>query len=129
MAGTFRFELVSPERIVVSADADQVVVPGAEGDFAVLAGHAPVVSSLRPGVIEATIGGSKRRLFVKGGFAEVTPERLTVLAERAIDVEQAGASVLGEELEAARRELAEATSETARQRAAAAIEGLQALSR
>lgn len=129
MAGTFKFELVSPERILMSADAEQVVVPGADGDFAVLQGHAPVVSSLRPGVIEATVAGGKRRLFVKGGFAEVEPERLTVLAERALDIDQADAAALGAELEAARKELADAASEPVKMRAALAVERLQALQR
>jgi len=77
MAGTFKFELVSPERVLLSIDADQVVVPGSDGEFAVLAGHAPVIATLRPGVLDVTAGGSKRRLFVKSGFAEVDPSRLT----------------------------------------------------
>lgn len=129
MAGTFKFELVSPERILVSADADQVVVPGADGDFAVLNGHAPLVSTLRPGVIEATMGGSKRRLFVKGGFAEVEPNRLTVLAERAIDVDQADGATLVAELEAARKDLANASTEPMKMRAAEVVERLQSLQR
>ena len=84
MADTFRFELVSPERVLVSVDAAQVVVPGAEGDFGVLAGHAPLVSTLRPGVVEVTAPDTPAaRIFVKGGFAEVEPDRLTILAQRA----------------------------------------------
>ena len=75
MAGTFKFELVSPERILLSVDADQVVVPGADGDFAVLAGHAPVIATLRPGVLGVTAGGTRKRLFVKSGFCEVDPSR------------------------------------------------------
>jgi F-type H+-transporting ATPase subunit epsilon len=130
MAGTFKFELVSPERVLVSADADQVVVPGGDGDFAVLAGHAPVVSTLRPGIIEADLKGSRKRLFVKSGFAEVEPDRLTILAERAVEVDGAdGARALAGELEAARKELAAAETDSARARARALIERIEALQR
>src|SRR5262245_51397604 len=91
MAGTFQFELVTPERMVLSQDATQVVVPGMEGEFTVLAGHAPVISALRPGVVDATLGDARRvRVFVKGGFAEADADRLVVLAERAMDVEAMG---------------------------------------
>ena len=129
MAGTFKFELVSPERILLSADAEQVVVPGAEGDFTVLAGHAPVVSTLRPGVIEATVGGARKRLFVKGGFAEVEPDRLTVLAERALDIEQTDSAALAAELEAARKDLETAVGDQARKFAHDAVDRLQSLHR
>jgi F-type H+-transporting ATPase subunit epsilon len=87
MAGTFKFELVSPERILVSTDVDEVLVPGTDGDFTVLAGHAPVISTLRPGVIETKpAGGGVTRIFIDGGFCEVTPTSLTVLAEKAHDI-------------------------------------------
>ena len=76
MAGTFKFELVTPERMVLSQDASQVVVPGVEGEFTVLPGHAPVISALRPGVVDATLGDARNiRVFVKGGFAEVDADR------------------------------------------------------
>ncbi len=81
---TFKFELVSPERMLASADVAMVVVPGAEGDFGVLPGHAPLMSTIRPGIIEvyATEGSSpSARYEIEGGFAEVTPEGLTILAE------------------------------------------------
>ena len=83
MAGTFKFELVTPERMALSQDATQVRVPGVEGEFTVLAGHAPVISALRPGVIEVSLaeGGETERIFVKGGFAEVGGDRVTVLAQ------------------------------------------------
>ena len=84
MAGTFKFELVTPERMALSEDVGQVVVPGIEGEFTVLAGHAPVISVLRPGIIDVTLpDASKTRIFVRGGFAEVDADHLTVLAERA----------------------------------------------
>jgi F-type H+-transporting ATPase subunit epsilon len=102
MAGTFKFELVTPERMLLSEDAAQVVVPGVEGEFTVLAGHAPVVSALRPGVVDATLSDSRTvRVFVKGGFAEVDAERLIVLAERAFDVGAIDDSGISAELQTA----------------------------
>jgi F-type H+-transporting ATPase subunit epsilon len=83
-AGKVAFELVSPERVLASVAADMVVVPGVEGDFGVLAEHAPVLSLLRPGVIEVYDGNTvSERIFVEGGFAEVNPHGLIVLAEAA----------------------------------------------
>lgn len=114
MAGTFKFELVSPERILLSVDAEQVVVPGAEGDFAVLPGHAPVIATLRPGVLNVTAGGVKKKLFVKSGFADVGPARLTILAQKAYDVEEMTASVVAEELKLAEAELVGAQTDEAR---------------
>ena len=85
MTDKVEFELVSPERLLVSKPVDMVVVPGAEGDFGVLRGHAPLISTLRLGVIDIhDEGGVTERIFVAGGFAEVTGERCTVLAEEAI---------------------------------------------
>ena len=71
MAGTFKFELVSPEKVLMSADAEQVMLPATEGDMTVLAQHAPVVVNLRPGVIDVGLPGSKSRLYVKSGIAEI----------------------------------------------------------
>jgi F-type H+-transporting ATPase subunit epsilon len=130
MAGTFSFELVTPERMLLSEDAAQVVVPGVEGEFTVLAGHAPVVSALRPGVVNATLGeGGIKRIFVKGGFAEVDAERLIVLAERAIDLATVDASGIAAELQTAEAELAAATTDAARLAAASAVDQLRALQR
>jgi F-type H+-transporting ATPase subunit epsilon len=130
MAGTFRFELVTPERMALSEDVAQVVVPGLEGEFAVLPGHAPVISALRPGVIDVTMPDARRtRLFVKGGFAEVDAEHVTVLAERALDVEAMDAATIAAELEAAEAELAAAGDDAARLAAAAAVDRLKALGR
>ncbi len=124
---SFKFELVSPERILVSEDVDQVVLPGTEGDFAVLVGHAPFVSTLRPGVLDVTAGATRKRLLVKGGFAEVDPTRLTVLAEQAFDVADLDAAKIGKELETAEAELAAAKDDDARHRASTLIEQLKAL--
>jgi len=130
MAGTFKFELVTPERMALSQDAAQVVVPGLEGDFTVLPGHAPVISALRPGVVDVTLpDASKARIFVKGGFAEVDQEQLTVLAERALDVEAMDAGTIAAELAAAEADLAAADNDTARLTANAALAQLRGLQR
>ncbi|MEM1044812.1 MAG: F0F1 ATP synthase subunit epsilon [Pseudomonadota bacterium] len=84
MAETFQFELVSPARLVISEAVEEVVVPGAEGDFGVLAGHAPFMSTMRPGFIEVKREGGTERIFVPGGFADTTAAGLTILAEEAI---------------------------------------------
>jgi F-type H+-transporting ATPase subunit epsilon len=88
MADRIQFELVSPERLLLSDPVEMVVIPGSEGNFGVLPGHAPLVSTIRPGMIEVYEGGvSVKRLFVVGGIAEVTPERCTVLADAAMPPE------------------------------------------
>ena len=117
MAATFNFELVTPERLLLSGAAEQVVVPGAEGDFAVLAGHAPVISTLRPGILEITMADGKQRVFVKKGVAEADPERLTVLAQTAVTVESLDAATIAAELKAAEAELAEAKDDQSRRMA------------
>ena len=89
MADLFSFELVSPERLLLSKDASMVVIPGAEGDFGVLVGHTPLISALRPGVIDVYVGDTvDERIFVAGGFAEVTGARCTVLAEEAVPIDE-----------------------------------------
>ena len=82
---TFHFSLVAPERELFSAEVDQVDAPGAEGDFGVLAGHAPFMTALREGSVTVYSGGQTRVFTIKGGFADVTPEGLTVLAEQAVE--------------------------------------------
>lgn len=86
MAEKVAFEIVLPDRLLMSADVEAVVVPGREGDFTVLAGHAPVITTLRPNVIEVfeEQSGTPTRIFVRGGFADLAADRLTVLAEEAI---------------------------------------------
>lgn len=115
MAGTVAFELVSPERLLVSAPVEMVVVPGAEGDFGVLPGHAPMISAVRTGVISIWNGGAvERRIFVAGGFAEVEPDRCTVLAEDAVALEDAAPQDAEDRLREARQALEEAADEAAR---------------
>lgn len=128
MAGTFKFELVTPERMVVSEEASQVVVPGSEGAFTVLPGHAPVISALRPGVINATLGdGRNVRAFVRGGFAEVDADRLIILAERALNVDKLDPSTIAQELQAAEAEFSGATADHERTAASHAIAELKSL--
>jgi F-type H+-transporting ATPase subunit epsilon len=87
MADKVAFELVSPDRLLVSEDVDMVVIPGTEGDFGVLYGHQPMISTVRPGILEVQNGGSEnRRIFVNGGFAEITGDRCAVMTEEAVPV-------------------------------------------
>src|SRR5580700_6756599 len=85
---TFHFDLVSPEKMAFSGEVDQVDIPGVEGDFGVLAGHAPVVAAIRPGILTVITGGSKQKIIVLGGIAEVSDKGLTVLADVATSLEE-----------------------------------------
>lgn len=98
------FELVSPEALVLSGDAQQVVVPGTEGYFTVMADHAPMMSTIKSGVIGVTMGdGSSKDLYVRGGFADVSPSGLTILAEQAIPLEELDVSSIEKDIEEARK--------------------------
>ena len=83
---TFHFDLVSPEKLAYSGEVDQVDIPGVEGDFGVLAGHAPVVAVIRPGILTVIVGGKHEKIIVLGGLAEVSEKGLTVLADTATSV-------------------------------------------
>lgn len=110
------FSLVSPEKLLLSEDVDMVVVPGAEGDFGVLAGHIPLISTIRPGVIAIHQGGVvTKRLFVAGGFAEVTPERCTVLADQAEAVESINTSATEQQIKNLTEDYAAAKTEAEKQ--------------
>jgi len=85
---TFHFDLVSPEKIAFSGEVDQVDVPGLEGDFGVLAGHSPLVASVRPGILTVTVNGKHQKIIVLGGLAEVNAKGLTVLADTATSIEE-----------------------------------------
>jgi F-type H+-transporting ATPase subunit epsilon len=85
---TFHFDLVSPEQLAFSGEVDQVDIPGVEGDFGVLAGHAPVVAAVRPGILTITTGGAHQKMVVLGGLAEVSDNRLTVLADVATSIQE-----------------------------------------
>jgi len=110
---TFHFDLVSPEQLVFSGEVEHVVVPGTEGEFGVLAGHAPVVAMLKPGILRI-LGPNEQRILVVGGFAEVSPEGLTVLADRAVPVDQVDPAVLAGEIKDAEEDVADARDDAAR---------------
>ena len=115
MADLIEFELVSPEKLLVSRPVEMVVVPGSEGDFGALPGHAPLISEIRPGVIAVFEGGQvQERIFVAGGFAEVTAERCTVLAEQAMPVAAIDRLAVDGELKDARGDLGEAKNDVER---------------
>lgn len=118
MADTVHFELVSPERLAYSADVEMVVVPGTEGDFAVLPGHAPVISLVRTGVIEVYDQGKvATRIFVRGGFAEVAPSGLTVLAEDTLDLAHVDRAAFEAKFKDVQADIEAAPDETHRLRA------------
>lgn len=122
MPEPFTFDLVSPEKLLLSEDVEMVVVPGAEGDFGVLVGHAPLISALRPGVIDTYTGTTvEKRIFVAGGFAEVTGERCTVLAEEAMPVEDIDPAEAEARIASAREALGEADNDLARGQAEMAL--------
>ena len=125
MADKLHFDLVSPERQLMSTDVDRVTVPGKEGQFGVYAQHAPVMSGLRSGMVEILNDGETKRVFVRGGFAEVNQEGLTVLAEEAIAEEDLNAEVLAQKVKHAEEDLADAKDDAARQKAQEALEQLQ----
>lgn len=123
---TFQFELVSPERLLMDIEVSKVKVPGSEGDFQVLANHSPVMSTLRPGVIrvEETDGKDPKRIFVRGGFAEVTQGSLVILAEEAVHVEELSKSDLEQRIQNAREDLEDATNDEECRKAQEAISQL-----
>jgi F-type H+-transporting ATPase subunit epsilon len=127
MAQTFTLELVSPERVLLSGEAEQVLLPGSEGDMTVLPGHAPLISTLRPGVVDVVFEGSKARVFVRQAFVQVEPERVTVLAEKAYEMSELTGATLSAELSKAESELAEAKDDDARRIAQQAVATLQAI--
>ena len=108
MADPFQFELVSPERLLMSEPVDQVVVPGSEGQFTVMKGHAPFMTTLRPGVIDIVRGNTTTRVFVRGGFADANAAGLTVLAEMAIPVADIDPAQLAQEVKNAEEDVADA---------------------
>jgi F-type H+-transporting ATPase subunit epsilon len=112
---TFHFELVSPDKVLFSGPAQAVLVPGNEGDFLVLSDHAPVMTSMRPGVVGIDDAqGKHRRVFVRGGFADASKKGLILLAETAIPFEDLDADTLGREIKSAEEDLADATEEEKR---------------
>ena len=112
---SFRFELVSPDKLMFSGQAESVLVPGSEGDFVVLSDHAPVMASLRPGVVSIEDAqGKQTRVFVRGGFADVSASGLILLAETAIPAGELDAAHLDQEIKNAEEDLADAPDEQKR---------------
>jgi F-type H+-transporting ATPase subunit epsilon len=123
---TFHFDLVSPEELVFSGEVEHVVVPGTEGEFGVLAGHAPLVAMLKPGILKI-LGPSEQRILVVGGFAEVRPEGLTVLADRAMPVDEVDPAVLAGEIKDAEEDVADAKDDAVRDKLRLKLDQLRAV--
>lgn len=125
MADTIAFDLVSPERLLLSTEADMVTVPGTEGYMGVMAGHMSLVSTLRPGMIDVLKDGKDTRYFIRGGFAEVNPKKITVLADEAIPMSEFDLPVLDQRIRDAEEDLAGAQTDRARRKAAEALDCLR----
>jgi len=104
---TFQFDLVSPEKLAFSGEVDQVDIPGLEGDFGVLAGHAPVVAAIRPGILTIITGSTKQKIIVLGGLAEVSAKGLTVLADVATSLEELDQAQFADEINEMQAKLSE----------------------
>jgi F-type H+-transporting ATPase subunit epsilon len=128
MADKIHFDLVSPERLLMSEDVDMVTLPGADGYFGVLAGHAPVITTLKPGVIDV-LGGQRPglKLFVRGGFAEVDAEKVVVLAEEAIPLDEFDVSALDVRIKDTEEDLTLAKTDAERARATEALDHMRQL--
>ena len=124
---TFHFELVSPDKISFSGEVDQVDVPGAEGDFGVLAGHAPLVALVRPGVLKVTAAGETTEIVVLGGFAEVGPDGLTVLVEVATSVEDLDRTSLQRQITQMEQDIKEMSQGSALDKAITRLDHFKAL--
>lgn len=112
---SFPFELVSPERLLFTGEVESVVVPGSEGELTVLKDHAPLMTTLKPGIVTVTeAGGRAQRLFVRGGFADVAPTGLTILAESSVPVDQLDAAKLDAEIRGAQDEVTAASTDEGR---------------
>ncbi len=121
------FEFVSPESVLFSGDVDQVDLPGAEGDMGILAGHAPLVTTLRPGIVTIYREGRREAVVVIGGFAEVGPGGLTVLADRAMPRDSVDLAVLASEIKDAEEDVADAADQAVRDKTARHLDQLKSL--
>jgi F-type H+-transporting ATPase subunit epsilon len=124
---TFHFDLVSPEKLVFSGEVTQVDVPGSEGDFGVLAGHAPIVTTLRPGILVIYNEREPMRIVIEGGFAEVGPAGLTVLADMAVPVDEFDVAQLASVIQDTAEDVADETDEWKRDKLAQKLDRLRAL--
>ena len=125
MAAKIAFDLVSPERLLLSAQADMVTVPGTEGYMGVLAGHAPLVTTLRAGMIDMLEDGVDTRFFIRGGFAEINATQITVLADEAIPFTELDLAVLDQRIEDAQSDEIAAKTDAERTRAAQLVDDLK----
>ncbi len=121
------FEFVSPESVLFSGDVDQVDLPGSEGDMGILPGHAPLVTTLRPGIVTIFRGSQREPVVVIGGFAEVSPVGLTVLADRAVARENFDMALLAAEIKNAEEDVADCNDDAERDRLARHLDHLKAL--
>jgi F-type H+-transporting ATPase subunit epsilon len=126
MAG-LHFEFVSPESVLFSGDVDQVDLPGSEGDMGILPGHAPLATTLRPGIVTIFRGGQREPVVVIGGFAEVSPKGLTVLADKAVARADFDSALLADEIRDAEEDVADSKDDAVRDRLARHLEQLKAL--
>ncbi len=124
---TFTLELVSPEQLLFTGEVESVVVPGSEGEFTVLKDHAPMMSTLKPGLVTIVEASTQRRLFVRGGFADVNPAGLTILAETAVPIEDLDAARFDAEIKAANDDVAGASTDDGRRLAQTNLDQLRNL--
>jgi F-type H+-transporting ATPase subunit epsilon len=126
MAG-LQFEFVSPENVLFSGEVDQVDLPGAEGDMGIFAGHAPMVTTLRPGIVTIFRGSTREPVVITGGFAEVGPGGLTILADRAVARADFDMATLVAEIKDAEEDMADATDQALRDKLVRHLDQLKAL--
>src|SRR6202163_2707468 len=124
---TLHFDFVSPEKVLFSGDVDQVDLPGSEGDMGILAGHAPLVTTLRPGIVTIFRQGVKLPIVVIGGFAEVSPAGLTVLADNAVPREDFDMALLAGEIKDAEEDVADCKDDAQRDKLSRHLEQLKSL--
>jgi len=120
-------DFVSPERVLFSGDVDQVDLPGAEGDMGIFVNHAPLVTALRPGIVTIHREGAREPIVVVGGFAEVGPAGLTILADRAVPRESFDLAMLAAEIKDAEEDVADAKDEAQRDKLAHRLDQLKSL--
>ena len=128
MAEPFQFELVSPERLLVSEKVESVVIPGTEGEMTVMANHAPVMTTIKPGVVTVNpVSGEKERYVVFGGFADILPTGCTLLAESAVSVKDIDRADVARRIQEAKEDVTDAKDDEARSKAEQFLQQLTTL--
>jgi F-type H+-transporting ATPase subunit epsilon len=125
MADKITFDLVSPERLLLSQQADMVTIPGSEGYMGVIAGHAPLVSTLRPGMIDVLVDGKDTRFFIAGGFAEISATKITVLAEEALPMSEMDLAVIDQRIKDMEEDLIAAKTDTDKHKVGESLDQLR----